>query len=311
MYIFSNILGVFVFNERFELLDQVQFESIDDYQSREKSIEKIRHNHKNLREIEEEDLPKVLSFFRKKEFLLEFPEKNLALTKIGVRNSVLDDVLLIHAVKTIDELDKATNLLAKRLREWYGLHNPETSREIENHEKFVEIILEKEKEDLLKEVGMKKEDSMGADLKQEDLEPIRRLMHQIFDLYQLRKETLGYISTIMESLCPNIKAVCDIMVGSKLIEHAGSLRRLSEMPSSTIQVLGAENALFRHMKTGAKPPRHGIIVSHPLIANAPQKMHGKVARALADKISIAAKVDYFKGRFVGNELRKMLEEKFK
>jgi nucleolar protein 56 len=82
------------------------------------------------------------------------------------------------------------------------------------------------------------------------------------------------------------------------------------MPASTIQILGAEKALFRHMKTGAKPPRHGIIISHPLIARAPDKMHGKIARALADKLSIASKVDYFKGNFIGDKLKKSLEEKF-
>ena len=81
------------------------------------------------------------------------------------------------------------------------------------------------------------------------------------------------------------------------------------MPASTIQILGAETALFRHMKTGAKPPRHGLIVNHPLIAKAPDRMHGKIARALADKISIASKVDYFQGQFIGDKLKKELEEK--
>ena len=115
----------------------------------------------------------------------------------------------------------------------------------------------------------------------------------------------------MDGFCPNIKAVCDVMIAAKLMEHAGSLKRLSEMPASTIQILGAEKALFRHMKTGAKPPRHGVIVSHSLIANSPEKMHGRIARTLADKISIAAKVDYFKGQFIGDKLRKELEGKFK
>jgi nucleolar protein 56 len=115
----------------------------------------------------------------------------------------------------------------------------------------------------------------------------------------------------MDKFCPNIKAVCDVMVAASLIEHAGSLKRLSILPSSTIQILGAEKALFRHMKTGAKPPKHGIIVNHSLIAKSPDKMHGKIARAVADKISIAAKVDYFQGKFIGDKLRKELDEKFK
>ena len=115
----------------------------------------------------------------------------------------------------------------------------------------------------------------------------------------------------MDNFCPNIKAVCDVIVAAKLIEHAGSLKRLSMLPASTVQILGAEKALFRHMKTGSKPPRHGVIVNHLLIAKAPDRMHGKIARTLADKISIAAKVDYFQGKFIGDILRKEIEDKFK
>ncbi len=84
-----------------------------------------------------------------------------------------------------------------------------------------------------------------------------------------------------------------------------------EFPASTIQILGAEKALFRHMISGAKAPRHGYIIQDPLISNSPQKMHGKIARALADKITISARVDYFKGEFIGSKLRERLEKKFK
>ena len=181
---------------------------------------------------------------------------------------------------------------------------------MQDHEKFVMEILKKDKDELLKEIKVSHEDSMGADLGQENLEPIKSLAHQIYDLYQLRKLQEGYISTLMDGLCPNIKTVCGALLAAKLIEHAGSLKRLSEMPASTVQILGAEKALFRHMRTGAKPPRHGIIINHPLISKAPEKMHGKVARSLADKIAIAAKVDYFQGKFIGDKLKEELEKKF-
>ena len=151
---------------------------------------------------------------------------------------------------------------------------------------------------------------MGDDLKKEDLGPIRSFTHQIYDLCQLRKAQMDYVSALMDRICPNTKAVCDVLTGARLIERAGSLKRLSEMPASTIQILGAEKALFRHMKTGSRPPRHGVIIHHPLIAKAPEGMHGRIARALADKISIASKIDYFQGKFIGDRLRKELEEKF-
>ena len=115
----------------------------------------------------------------------------------------------------------------------------------------------------------------------------------------------------MEKNCPNIAEVATPLLGAELIAEAGSLRRLSRVPGSTVQIFGAEKALFRHMKTGAKMPKHGIIIHHPLLAQSPYKLHGKVARALADKISIASKVDYFKGEFVGDKLKKAIISKFK
>lgn len=107
--------------------------------------------------------------------------------------------------------------------------------------------------------------------------------------------------------------VAGITIAAKLISHAGSLRRLVEMPSSTIQILGAEKALFRHMRNKKRnlPPKHGIIHEHQLIQKSKEEMHGKAARALADKLSIAIKIDYFKGKFIGDKLKKELVDKFK
>lgn len=310
MYIFSNIIGIFVFDDKFKIVDEILFKDFEDYQKKDKFIQQIQNKHKNLKELDDEAIKKILFYFKNKKFFFDFRNKNLQLAKLDVKNSVIDDVLIIQAINTIVELDKAINILAKRLREWYELYNPEFSRTMENHEKFVEGILDKDKNELLEKLSVNASDSIGADLEQEDIEPIKSLGHQIYDLYQLRKSQLEYISTLMDKFCPNTKAVCGVLVGASLIEHAGSLKRLSEMPASTIQILGAEKALFRHMKTGAKSPRHGLIVNHPLIAKAPDRMHGKIARALADKISIASKIDYFQGKFIGDKLIKELEEKF-
>ena len=310
MYLFPNILGVFVFDENVNVVDEILFKNIEDYRNKEKFIEKLAGRHKNLRELDENIVKKILLQFSSKKFSHDFYDKNLELTKNDVKGSVNEDTLIVQSINAVDELDKAANLLAKRLREWYGLYNPEFSMAVENHEKFVEEILDKEKNELLKELKISPGDSIGAELGQEDLEQIKRLAHQIYGLYQLKKLQVDYISVLMDELCPSLKAVCGALIGAKLIEHAGSLKRLSEMPASTIQILGAEKALFRHMKTGAKPPRHGVIVHHPLIARAPDKMHGKIARTLADKISIAAKVDYFQGQFIGDKLKEDLEKKF-
>lgn len=311
MYIFSNILGAFVFDEELNLAEEILFKNLQDFKNKHQFIEELKHKHNDLKEPNTEQMKKFLLFLKSKNFLNFFYEKNLELTKSDVRDSVAQDILMIQAMNSIDETNKAINLLVKRLREWYELYNPETSRAIEDSAIFVEEILENEKCELLKKLKINANDSIGADLGQEDLEPIRSLTHQIHDLYGLRQSHVDYISALMDDVCPNVKAVCDVLIGAKLIVHARSLKRLSEMPASTIQILGAEKALFRHLKTGAKPPRHGLIVNHSLIAKSPERMHGKIARALADKISIASKVDYFKGKFIGDDLRKNLEEKFK
>src|SRR3989338_9327238 len=198
MYLFSNILGVFVFDESFNIIDELLFENSADAEAKESLIQKLRHSHKNLKEPDKEELRKILINFKNSRFFSGFYSKNLQLTKLAVKNSVNEDVLIIQSIKSIDELDKAINLLAKRLREWYDLYNPEFSRSVESHEKFVEEILESQKDELLKKINIKMEDSFGADFEQENLEPLRNLTHQIYDLYQLRKNQLDYISKLID-----------------------------------------------------------------------------------------------------------------
>ena len=115
----------------------------------------------------------------------------------------------------------------------------------------------------------------------------------------------------MGEYCPNLKELAGSTIGAKLLEHTGSLKRLVMMPASTIQILGAEKALFRHIKTGARPPKFGLIHDHQFIQSAKRNEQGKRARALADKLSLAVKMDYFKGEFIAKRLKTELEEKFK
>jgi nucleolar protein 56 len=200
-------------------------------------------------------------------------------------------------------------MLAKRLREWYELYNPEFSKSIYSHEKFVAIIIEKQKPELLAEIGVKQELSMGADLDKQDVAPIIELAKHLKELYSLKEEQAKYLERIMQKTCPNVQAVTGTMLGAKLLSLAGSLVQLAELPSSTIQLLGAEKALFRHIRSGSKAPKHGILVEHPLVMEAKNK--GKAARMMANKIGIAAKVDLYKGEFIGDKLKADLEKKLK
>lgn len=310
MHIFSNIIGIFVFDEKLNAVEEVLFSNPEDFKNREKIIAELKNKRKGLKDPDEDVLKSILLYFKNKKYFSEFYSRNIQLSISGVKNSATKDILIIQAINSVDDTGKTANFLAKRLREWYELHNPEFSLATENNEKFAHEILEKGKKELLDGIGISINDSIGADLNKEDIKPMMELARQIYSLFRLREIQLSYVSALMEKVCPNIKAVCGVLTGAKLIGHAGSLKRLSEMPASTIQILGAEKALFRHIKTGAKSPRHGLIASHPLIAQSPERMRGKTARALSDKISIASKVDYFHGQFIGDMLKEGLEKKF-
>lgn len=239
-------------------------------------------------------------------------ENSIRETKRKLRESVKDDWLIMQAVGSIGELDRAANLLVKRLREWYELYNPEFSKSLADHGKFVELILKRGKSELLKEVKVRKEDSMGADFSEENLKPIMDLARAISELYKLRASHEKHLEQLMNETAPNVAAVAGHLTGAKLIALAGSLKGLAEMPASKIQVLGAERAMFRHLKDKrSRPPKYGVLHEHPLISAARKQDHGKVARGLADKTAIASRVDFFKGKFLGDKLRQGLERKFK
>ena len=232
----------------------------------------------------------------------ELRKKLIAETKKKIKDSVSEDNLIVQAVNCIDEADRNANTLAKRLREWYSFYCPEFSGSIASHQKFVELIQKKTKNELLKEVNIKPEESMGADLKKEDVNAIFDLAKSINNLYNLKESQAKYLENLMKNYCPNLTAVAGSLIGAKLLAITGSLKKISMMPSSTIQLLGAEKALFRHLTTGARSPKYGILHEHALISQARKSEHGKIARLLADKIAIATKVDFFKGNFVGDKL---------
>ena len=308
-YIFSNLIGSFVFDENFKVVDKILFKNLE-YKNKNKFEEKLKNKYKDIKALEENQLKKILLFFKNNRYFSDFYKKNLLLTKEKIKGSVSDDLLIIQTISNIEDIDKVINILVKRLRDWYSLYNPEFSRSIENHEKFVELILKKNKEELLKEIKVEKEESMGNDLSKGDLEPIMNLAKEITQLYSFRKKQETYLEVLMKKTSPNLTEIAGVLIGAKLIEEAGSLKHLATLPSSVIQLLGAEKALFRHIRNKKNlPPKFGVIFAHALIQKN-MKNAGKVARTLADKIAIAVKVDYFKGEFIGDKLKKGLEERF-
>jgi len=308
-YVFTNVIGSFVFDENIKLVESVKYRDATEFENRHSSEKKLKIKFSDINETPSEILKSILHYFKNEKFKKDFHDQNIKVAKDKVKNSVAYDTLLIQATNGINEIDKSINMLSRRLREWYELHNPEFSRSESNNEIFANKVFRKNKKELLKDINISS--SFGADLKDSDLIPIKNLAGKIDGLYKLRQDQEKYIEKLMEKFCPNIKSIAGSLLGAKLIEHAGSLKKMVEMPSSTIQILGAEKALFRHMIKGNKPPKYGILHSHSMIAKSPHKLHGKIARFLADKICIASKVDFFKGKFIGDKLKKELEEKFK
>lgn len=315
MYIFSNILGSFVIDEHFAVKDKILFnkdEAVKNAYLLSKgellhSETKLMEKHHSAKKTDDPKIiNKILENFRKD--VLKFYDITLLNTKRLISESVSDDLLIIQAIKTTEDIDKIANGLCKRLREWYSLYLPEASELIPDNEAFVNIILEKDKKELLSE--LKVDISMGKDLKKTDVEKIISLTKTIEGIYKQRKEIEEYMGSIMKTLCPNFHAIAGTNIGAKMIAKAGSVEKMAFMPASTIQLLGAEEALFRHIKTGARPPKYGILLQHPIVARAKRQDKGKAAKGIADKIAIAVKVDFFKGEFIGDRLRKDLEKKF-
>ena len=218
------------------------------------------------------------------------------------------DLHIIQAINTLDETDKIINSISSRLREWYGLHFPELDNLIDSINGYSQIVLSGKRENISKEdfekagfskdkvemLSLIKEKSRGGNISEKNFAIVQSLAKQILDLFELRKNIEEHVDEQMKEEAPNISAILGTAVGARILAHAGSLNRLGRMPASTIQILGAEKALFRSLKTGANPPKHGILFQHAAVHAAPRWQRGKIARAVAAKAAIAARVDLFK-----------------
>ena len=243
--------------------------------------------------------------------LQKLREINLRTTKELIKQSITPDVLVIQAAASFETVQNSSNVLEEKLRAWYALYNPEFSHVVIDNKEFVSKIVTNRRKGLLESIGKKEKESMGGELKEKDIEIIQRLAHAVMVVFEQMKMQEAYLEELVKEVCPNVQWIAGTVIATKLLSFAGSLKRLAEMPSSTIQLLGAEKALFRHIKQGAKSPKFGVLHNHVLVQNAKKDLKGKIARVLADKLSIAAKVDFFKGKFIGDTLLKKIEEKFR
>jgi nucleolar protein 56 len=261
------------------------------------------------------------AYLQLRQFALDFSSSKVR------RISEKLDLHISQSINALDELDKIINVIGARLREWYGLHFPELDYLIQNIFTYAEIVrlagnrtnidltmlenlgIESKKTEM---ILMAVERSKGGDILEENLSIIKKLANEVIMQTELRRILAYQIEEMMEKIAPNIKDILTATVGARLMAKAGSLQKLSVMPSSTIQIIGAEKALFRSLKTGAPPPKHGILFQHPILHSAPKWQRGKMARAIASKVAIAVRIDLFrngeKEAHISEQLNKRIAE---
>ena len=215
------------------------------------------------------------------------------------------DTMIIQAIALLDDLDKELNTYAMRVKEWYGWHFPEMGRIVNDNVAYARVILgmgmrtnaanadlaEILPEEIETAVKAAAEVSMGTEITTEDLENIQALAEQVVSFTEYRQQLSSYLSARMAAIAPNLTTLVGDLVGARLIAHAGSLMNLAKSPASTIQILGAEKALFRALKTKHDTPKYGLIYHASLVGQATGKNKGKIARILAAKAAIGLRVD--------------------
>ncbi|KAL8848380.1 MAG: hypothetical protein Q9221_006579 [Calogaya cf. arnoldii] len=215
------------------------------------------------------------------------------------------DTMIIQAIALLDDLDKELNIYAMRVKEWYGWHFPEMARIVNDNLAYAKIIIamgmrtnavNADLDEILPEeietaVKAAAEVSMGTEITPEDLDNIRGLAEQVVSFTDERAQLSSYLAARMQAVAPNLTALVGELVGARLIAHAGSLMNLAKSPASTIQILGAEKALFRALKTKHDTPKYGLIYHASLIGQATGKNKGKIARVLSAKAALGLRVD--------------------
>jgi len=243
------------------------------------------------------------------------PDKEMAAMELGLAHSLSRyklkfspdkiDTMIVQAVSLLDDLDKELNNYIMRCREWYGWHFPELGKIITDNLAFVRTVelmgfrenakstdmsevLPEEVEEKVKEAA---EISMGTEISDEDITNIKHLCQQVVEIQEYRGQLYEYLKNRMMAIAPNLTVLVGELVGARLIAHAGSLMNLAKHPASTVQILGAEKALFKALKTKHDTPKYGLIYHAQLVGQASTKLKGKVSRMLAAKAAIATRVD--------------------
>lgn len=242
------------------------------------------------------------------------------------------DNMIIQSIALLDQLDKDVNTFSMRIREWYSYHFPELVKIVPDNYTYAKVTkliknrkeLDDDKREALEEIVMDSakvqaiidasKSSMGMDISPVDLLNIEMFAERVVKLADYRKQLAGYLSDKMTAVAPNLASLIGDQVGARLISHAGSLTNLAKYPASTVQILGAEKALFRALKTKGNTPKYGLLFHSTFIGRAGAKNKGRISRYLANKCSIASRIDCFTdvpSSIFGEKLKEQVEDRLK
>lgn len=252
----------------------------------------------------------------------ELRERMLASAKAGISEAYSsEEYALIQAINAYLETNKSYNLGYERLTEWFGIYFPEIRMSNAKSLADLALLLTKPQqpsaeevkkivnnEQMAKLIHEKSGATIGRKMNLDEKKAVIEFAELSNNLLRVLTALEEYIKIASERLLPNTTYLTDEKIAAELLSKAGSMERLATMPASTVQLLGAEKSLFKHIKFGSKPPKYGVLFKLPVVNTAPREIRGRIARVYATKISIGLKADYYTKKFIGKELKQNLDQ---
>jgi nucleolar protein 56 len=241
----------------------------------------------------------------------ELREKAISDTREELQKSVEKDQLLVKAVKQLDQARNDFREEMEKLRDWYSLHFPELESELSEDEEFLKI-LEKYGVDRggIEPFSSLADESTGSELEDRDREMIEQAVSSLVSVRDLRDDLEDYIEEGAKEEFQNLSGLLGPVLATRLVAEAGSLDELAKKPSSTVQMLGAEKALFRYLHGEGSPPKHGVLFHHDFVKSLPEEKRGKMARFMANKAVMAARIDNYGDKEKSEGLREEAQERY-
>ena len=237
-------------------------------------------------------------------------DKALEKAREKLKESADRDRLMVKAVNFLDETQNNLEQETQRFRDWYQLHFPELTEEISDDEHLIKILSKNVERNQVNGFESLAENSTGMPLTDEDIEILEDSLTLLEKKMERRKRLENYIETVAEEEMPNLSTVLGTLLAARIVSEAGGLEELAKKPASTVQMLGAEKALFRYLHGKGTPPKHGILFQHNFVNSLPENKRGKMARFLANKAVMAARIDNYGDKQKGEDLRQECLERF-